>query len=71
MGEPLPKLVASEWRRWYKGTAYVKVDLDNTIKGHFYDELEFKSLWVHAKDDEISQFWKFEGYDKGLLEDIS
>lgn len=54
MGEPLPKMVAAEWRRWCNGKGYVKVDLDVSIKEHSYNQLTLKSLWLHAVDDEIA-----------------
>lgn len=54
MGEPLPKKVASDWRRWCNGKGYVKVDLDKTIQNHQYNDLTFPTLWVHASDDEIA-----------------
>lgn len=54
MGEPLPKYVSKEWSRWCNGKGYVKVDLDSRIKKHYYHELSFDSLWVHATDDEIA-----------------
>lgn len=54
MGEPLPKLVASEWRKWCTGKGYVKVDLDRSIKEHWYNEITFNSMWLHALDDEIA-----------------
>ena len=56
MGEPLPKLVSSEWRRWCNGKGYIKVDLDNSIKDHLFYEITLDSLWLHAKDDEIANF---------------
>lgn len=56
MGEPLPKLVASEWARWCRGKGYVKVDLDHKIKEHVYNELSFDSIWLHATDDEIANY---------------
>jgi len=56
MGEPLPKLVASEWSRWCNGKGYLKVDLDDSIKEHLYDELTLKSMWLHAEDDEIANY---------------
>ncbi|MEO0470756.1 MAG: alpha/beta fold hydrolase [Bacteroidota bacterium] len=54
MGEPLPKQVASDWRRWCNGQGYVKVDLDTRIQSHQYDTLSFPSLWLHAVDDSIA-----------------
>ena len=54
MGEPLPKNVGKEWSRWCYGKGYVAVDLDTKIKEHYYNELSFDSLWVHATDDDIA-----------------
>lgn len=54
MGEPLPKEVASQWSLWCNGKGYVAVDLDEKIKEHCYNELAFKSLWLHAEDDDIA-----------------
>ncbi|MFN0203854.1 MAG: alpha/beta fold hydrolase [Bacteroidia bacterium] len=54
MGEPLPKEVGKEWAKWCNGKGYVNVDLNTKIKEHLYDELNFPTLWVHAKDDEIA-----------------
>lgn len=54
MGEPLPKNVASEWRRWCNGKGYVAVDLDTKIKTHLYNDLTLTSLWLHAEDDDIA-----------------
>lgn len=54
MGEPLPKQVSKQWRKWCNGTGYVNVDLNTKIKEHLYDELTFDTLWMHAKDDEIA-----------------
>jgi len=54
MGEPLPKLVAAQWSKWCNSTGYLKEDLDIIIKNHLYDELNFKSMWLHASDDDIA-----------------
>ncbi len=54
MGEPLPKAVSSQWRRWCNGTGYLKRDLDRSIKDHYYDDLRVPSIWLHSKDDEIA-----------------
>jgi len=56
MGEPLPKNVGKEWRKWCNGKGYVHVDLDTKITEHLYNELNFNSLWVHAEDDEIANY---------------
>ncbi|MEL6833074.1 MAG: alpha/beta fold hydrolase [Bacteroidota bacterium] len=54
MGEPLPKKVASDWSRYCNGSGYVKVDLNNLIQHHWYDQLKIPSLWLHATDDQIA-----------------
>lgn len=54
MGEPLPKKVSSDWRRWCNGKGYVKVDLGSKIKNHNYNKLSLPSLWLHASDDDIA-----------------
>ena len=54
MGEPLPKLVAKQWRKWCNGKGYVATDFDKEIKSHLYDELKFPSMWLYAKDDAIA-----------------
>ncbi len=36
MGEPLPKLVAQQWRKWCNGKGYVATDFDKNIKSHLY-----------------------------------
>ncbi len=54
MGEPLPKIVASDWRRWCNGQGYVAMDFGSRILDHAYDELELPSLWLHASDDSIA-----------------
>lgn len=56
MGEPLPKNVGTEWKRWCNGKGYVKVDLDTKIKHHLYNELDFDALWVHSEDDDIANY---------------
>ncbi len=54
MGEPLPKRVASDWRRWCNSTGYVQVDLGKSIKEHHYNEIRINSLWIQATDDQIA-----------------
>lgn len=54
MGEPLPKVVASDWRRWCNGQGYIAVDLGSRIHNHSYDTLLLPSLWLHASDDSIA-----------------
>ena len=54
MEEPLPKLVAKQWRKWCNGKGYVAMDFGNDIFNHFYDDLVLPSLWLHATDDGIA-----------------
>ncbi len=54
MGEPLPKLVASQWRKWCNGKGYVETDFGKSILNHYYNKLTLPSLWVHANDDDIA-----------------
>ena len=56
MGEPLPKEVGREWRKWCNGKGYVNIDLNTKIKTHYYDELDFETLWIHSTDDEIANY---------------
>jgi len=54
MGEPLPKLVALQWRKWCNGKGYVAMDFGKSIKKHWYDELTFPSQWLYATDDDMA-----------------
>ena len=54
MGEPLPKKVASQWRKWCYGKGYVKVAFGKEITKHYYDSLEVPSYWINASDDGIA-----------------
>jgi len=54
LGEPLPKMVAKQWRRWCNGTGYVATDFGKKIKNHLYDDLKIPSLWLCATDDGIA-----------------
>lgn len=54
MGEPLPKLVASQWSEWCNGLGYVRNEFGRTVDEHKYDVLEFPAMWVHAHDDGIA-----------------
>jgi len=54
MGEPLPKLVASQWRKWCNGNGYVEVEFGKSIRNHLYNKLTFPSLWIHSNDDDIA-----------------
>ncbi len=56
MGEPLPKNVAKQWRKWCNSKGYIKVELGTTIKEHHYDSLEIPSQWIHATDDGIANY---------------
>jgi len=53
MGEPLPKEVANDWRRFCNGKGYIKVELDKKTVDHLYDELSISTMWVFAQDDDI------------------
>lgn len=54
MGEPLPKLVAKQWRDWCNGSGYVKMAFGKEVKEHHYDEITLPSLWINAPDDYIA-----------------
>ena len=54
MGEALPKMVARQWSEWCNGQGYVKTGFGKTIDRHWYDELDFPSLWINATDDDIA-----------------
>ncbi|GGF61366.1 alpha/beta hydrolase family protein [Alteromonas lipolytica] len=54
MGEPLPKGVGAQWRRWCNGQGYAKTEFGTHIKQHYYDQLTQPALWIRATDDEIS-----------------
>lgn len=54
MGEPLPKNVARQWKEWCNGKGYVKTAFGKSIKEHWYDSLDFPSLWLNAADDNIA-----------------
>lgn len=54
MGEPLPKVVAQQWREWCNSEGYVKASFGKTIHTHFYDNLSTPSMWVNAADDDIA-----------------
>jgi len=54
MGEPLPKAVAQQWRKWCNGAGYVKTSFGKTVHNHLYDDLSIPSMWVNAVDDEIA-----------------
>lgn len=54
MGEPLPKVVAQQWREWCNSEGYVKASFGKTVHTHLYDDLSTPSMWVNAADDEIA-----------------
>lgn len=54
MGEPLPKKVASQWRKWCSAKGYVETDFGKEIKEHHFYELKCPSMWLHATDDGIA-----------------
>ncbi len=54
MGEPLPKAVAQQWRKWCNGQGYVKTAFGKTVHNHLYDDLSIPSMWVNAIDDDIA-----------------
>ena len=54
MGEPLPRYAAAQWSKWCNGAGYVEVDLDTTIKEHYYREITMPSKWLYATDDTIA-----------------
>ena len=54
MGEPLPKGVGAQWRRWCNGQGYAKTEFGSHIQQHYYDQLTQPALWIRAVDDQIS-----------------
>lgn len=54
MGEPLPKKVANQWKKWCNGKGYVETDFGKEIKEHHFYELNCPSMWLHATDDGIA-----------------
>lgn len=56
MGEPLPKLVAKQWKKWCNGKGYVAVSFGEEIQTHLYDTIAMPSLWLHATDDGIANY---------------
>lgn len=54
MGEPLPRGVASQWRKWCNGQGYVKTAFGKTVHHHQYDTLQLASCWIYATDDDIA-----------------
>lgn len=54
MGEPLPKGVAKDWCDWCNGAGYIKTAFGDTVKEHWYDEINCPSMWLNATDDDIA-----------------
>ncbi len=54
MGEPLPKGVSAQWRKYCNGQGYIEEDLGTVIKEHHYYDMRMPSLWIHATDDHIA-----------------
>ena len=54
MGEPLPKGVGAQWRRWCNGQGDAKTEFGSHIQQQFYDQLTQPALWIRAVDDQIS-----------------
>ena len=54
MGEPLPRGVARQWRKWCNGAGYIKTAFGKSIHTHFYDEISMPSLWLGFSDDDIA-----------------
>ena len=54
MGEPLPKAVAADWRKWCNGAGYAETAFGKTIHAHQYYDLDIPMLWLHAVDDTIA-----------------
>ncbi|WP_028117538.1 alpha/beta fold hydrolase [Ferrimonas senticii] len=53
MGEPLPKRVAQQWRKWCNGEGYLKTEFANGLK-HHCDDVCLPGLWINASDDHIA-----------------
>jgi len=54
MGEPLPKGVGAQWRRWCNGQGYAETDFGESISEHSYAKLTQPALWIRATDDKIA-----------------
>ena len=54
MGEPLPRKVGQQWRKWCYGKGYVETEFGDEVNSHLYDELDMDSLWLYATDDPIA-----------------
>ncbi|MDV2860647.1 alpha/beta fold hydrolase [Psychrobacter sp. CAM01] len=54
MGEPLPRGVARQWRKWCNGAGYIKTAFGHSVNTHFYDELSMPALWLGFSDDDIA-----------------
>ncbi|RDV26693.1 alpha/beta fold hydrolase [Alteromonas aestuariivivens] len=56
MGEPLPKRVASQWRRWCNGQGYAVTGFGKEIAQHWYEDVRAPIHWVLASDDDIANY---------------
>ena len=54
MGEPLPRKVAQQWRKWCYGHGYVATEFGDEVNEHLYDDLDMDSCWAYATDDSIA-----------------
>lgn len=54
MGEPLPKGVAKDWADWCNGAGYIKTAFGDTVKKHWFDDINCPSFWINATDDDIA-----------------
>lgn len=54
MGEPLPKKVAQQWRKWCNGSGYIATDFDKEVTEHFYDDVTLPAMWINSPDDHIA-----------------
>lgn len=54
MGEPLPKLVAKNWRDWCNGAGYIATAFGTDVTKHYYNEVTLPAMWINAPDDDIA-----------------
>ncbi len=54
MGEPLPRKVAQQWRKWCYGQGYVATEFGDEVNEHLFHDLELDSYWAYATDDSIA-----------------
>ena len=54
MGEPLPKKVGLQWRKWCNKKGYAEADFGKEISIHQYDQLRLPSKWIYSADDAIA-----------------